>query len=74
MGVCQEILRHPIIHDANVLFRRGNDLHFTNGIVVQNLANKMVKILDISDDTIHHCHVEQIHYISDVKNIIQTLS
>ena len=43
----QEILRHPIIRDANILFRRGNDLRFANGIVVQNLGNKMVKILDI---------------------------
>ena len=37
---------------------------------MQNLGNKMVKILDISDDTIHRRHVEQIHYISDVKKII----
>ena len=66
----QEILRHPIIHDANVLFYRGNDLWFANGIVVQNLGNKMVKILDILDDTIHRHHMEQIHYISDVKKII----
>ena len=43
----------------------GNDLCFANGIVVQNLSNKMVKILDILDDTIHRHHVEQIHYISD---------
>ena len=71
---CQEILRHPIIHDANVLFHHGNDLHFTNRIVVQNLSNKMVKILDILDDTIHRHHMEQIHYISDVKKIIRTLS
>ena len=68
----QEILRNPIICDANVLFRCGND--FANGIVLHNLGNKMVKILDISDDTIHRRHVEQIHYISDVKKIIRTLS
>ena len=67
---CQEILWHPIICYANVLFCCGNDLHFANGIVVQNLGNKIVKILDISDDTIHHRHMEQIHYISDVKKII----
>ena len=69
----QEILRHPIIRDANVLFCHGNDLHFASGIVVQNLGNKMVKILEILNDTIHCRHVEQIHYISDVKKVIPTL-
>ena len=52
-----------IICDAYVLFCCGNDLHFANGIVVQNLGNKMVKILDILNDTIHRRHVEQITFL-----------
>lgn len=56
------VLRNPIIGNAHVIFRRGNDLKPARGFVVQQIGAKMVLIYDLEDGSMHRRHREQIEF------------
>ncbi|CAH8568515.1 unnamed protein product [Dicrocoelium dendriticum] len=47
---------------AEVSYFRGNDLRPSSGIIVNNIGNRMVRILDLDDCSVHRRHVDQIRY------------
>ena len=58
----KRILRNPIIGDSAVSFKRGNEYRLHHGIVLGHAGNKMLRILDSSDNSIHLRHVDQVHF------------
>ena len=50
------------LESAEVSFYRGNDLRPSTGIILNNLGNRMVRILDTSDLSMHNRHIDQIRY------------
>ena len=45
---------------TEVLFRRGNDLRMSQGLVIHPLGNSMFQLLDMSDGSVHRRHRDQI--------------
>ena len=50
------------IGTAEVTFYKGNDFRPSRGIVVDNIGQRMVKVLDLTDCSMHKRHVDQIIY------------
>lgn len=51
-----------MLRTSDVTFYKGNDYRPSTGVVLKNLGERMLKILDIDDLSIHRRHVDQIHY------------
>jgi hypothetical protein len=63
------------LESAEVTYQRGNDLRPATGIVLNQIGNRMVKILDMKDGSVHRRHVDQIRYnIQDDQNENSTVS
>ncbi|CAH8848937.1 unnamed protein product [Trichobilharzia szidati] len=52
--------KHLMSTTSDVHYYRGNDYRPSVGIILQKLGNRMVKILDIEDHSIHNRHLDQV--------------
>ena len=55
-------LRSNIIGQQKVMFQRGNDLRYCQGVILRKLGRKMASVMDVEDGTIHRRHVEQLRF------------
>ena len=56
-------LRSNVIGQQKVMFQRGNDLRFRQGVILRRLGKKMASIMDTEDGSIHNRHVEQLRFM-----------
>ena len=61
-------LNSSVIGQHKVMFQRGNDLRFHQGVILKRIGKKMASIMDTDDGSIHNRHVEQLRFI-DSDNI-----
>ena len=59
------ILRSHIcrLDSSEVKFYKGNDLRQCSGLILRNLGQRMLKIMDLEDLTIHNRHVDQVQFM-----------
>lgn len=50
------------VSSAEVSFTKGNDFRLAQGIVLEQLGNRMVRILDLEDGSQHRRHYDQINF------------
>ena len=56
-------LRSALSFDTSeVMFFRGNENRISYGIVLRSVGNKIVEIIDVSDNTTHKRHIDQISF------------
>ncbi|VDP89233.1 unnamed protein product [Echinostoma caproni] len=44
------------------VYLRGNDLRPSRGIITRKIGQATVEITDMTDATVHRCHIDQIHF------------
>nr|CAH8846258.1 unnamed protein product [Trichobilharzia regenti] len=52
--------KHLMSTTSNVHYCKGNDYRPSLGIILQRMGNRMVKILDIKDHSVHNRHLDKV--------------
>ena len=50
------------LESAEVIFHRGNDIRPSNGIILNKVGNRMYKLFDLFDGTVHNRHIDQLKF------------
>jgi transposase InsO family protein len=50
------------IDSAEITYFRGNDLRPSSGLILKNVGNRMVRLLDLDDLSVHNRHIDQIRF------------
>ncbi|VDP94251.1 unnamed protein product [Echinostoma caproni] len=50
------------VNSSDIVHFRGNDMRPSKGIIIRKISQAMIEITDLTDATVHRCHINHIHF------------